>query len=56
MKHACVCSWNQPVLSNDGKVACSTKQRESLIGFELTPDTLFIVWWIWHYSSCGILS
>ena len=24
--------WNQPVLSNEGKVSCSRKQREHLMG------------------------
>jgi len=24
-------SWNQPVLSNEGKISCSRKQRESLL-------------------------
>ena len=33
-------SWNKPVLSNDGKVYCSRKQREHLMGFELTTDHL----------------
>ena len=31
-------SLNQPVLSNKGKVSCSKKQREPLVGFDLTTD------------------
>ena len=31
-------SWNQPVLSNDGKMSCPEKQREPLLGFEPTTD------------------
>ena len=31
-------SWNQPVLINEGKVSCSRKQREPLMGFEPTTD------------------
>ena len=31
-------SWDQPVLSNEGKVYCSRKQRGPLIGLELTTD------------------
>ena len=31
-------SSNQPVLSNEGKVSCTKKQPEPLIGLELTPD------------------
>ena len=33
-------SWNQPVLSNKGKVSCSRKQRGSLMGLEPTTSTL----------------
>ena len=29
VNHAFIPSWNQPVLSNEGKVSCSRKQRES---------------------------
>jgi len=38
VNHAQICSWNQPVLSNDGRVYCLRKQREPLIGFKLTTD------------------
>ena len=31
-------AWNQPVQSNEGKVSCSRKQWEPLMGLELTPD------------------
>jgi len=31
---------NQPVLSNGGQMSCSMKQREPLIGFELTTNRL----------------
>jgi len=31
VNHARIRSWNQPVLSNEGKVSCSRKQREPLI-------------------------
>ena len=30
-----ISSWNQPVLNNEGKSACSRKQRELLMGLEL---------------------
>jgi len=29
---------NQPILSNEGKVSCSKKQREPLMVLELTTD------------------
>jgi len=29
---------NQPVLGNEGKVSCSRKQWEPLMGLKLTPD------------------
>ena len=38
VNHAQIRSWNQPVLSNEGKVSCSRKQRGPLIGLELTTD------------------
>jgi len=28
LNHARICTWNQPVLSNEGKDYCSNKQRE----------------------------
>jgi len=34
-------SWNQPVLSNKGKISCSRKQLEPLVGLELTTDPLW---------------
>ena len=36
--HACVRSWNQPVLSNSSKESCSKKHRQPSIGFELMTD------------------
>ena len=36
--HARISSWNQPVLSNEGKVSCSRKQQGPLLGLELTTD------------------
>mgnify|MGYP000116713757 CR=1 FL=1 len=30
--------WKQPVLINERKVSCSRKQREPLMGLELTSD------------------
>ena len=36
--HARIHSWNQPVLSNEGKVSCLRKQRGPLLGLELTTD------------------
>jgi len=27
-----ICSWNQPVLSNDNKVSCLWKQYQALMG------------------------
>ena len=38
VNHAQIHAWNQPVLSNEGKVSCSRKQREPLMGLELTTD------------------
>jgi len=38
VNHARIRSWNQPVLSNEGKVSCSTKQRQPLMGLELKTD------------------
>ena len=38
LNHAQIRSWNQPVLSNDGKVLCSRKQREPLLGTGLKTD------------------
>ena len=38
--HARIRSWNQPVLSNEGKgkVSCSRKQQGPLLGLKLTTD------------------
>ena len=36
--HAQIRSWNQPVLSNEGKVPCSRKQREPLLETGLKTD------------------
>ena len=36
--HAQILSYNQRVLSNEGKVYDTRKQRESLMGLELTTD------------------
>ena len=41
--HARICSWNQPVLSNKGKVSCSRKQLGSLMGLEPKISTLQII-------------
>jgi len=38
VNYAHICSWNQPVLSNEGKVSCSRKQRMPLMGLELKTD------------------
>ena len=38
VNHARIRSWNQPVLSSEGKVSCSRKQREPLMGLELMND------------------
>ena len=38
VNHARIRSWNQPVLSNKGKVSCSRKQQGPLLGLELTTD------------------
>ena len=40
--HARIRSWNQPVLSNKGKVSCSMIQRGPLMGLEHTTSTLRI--------------
>ena len=36
VNHDRIRSWNKPVLSNEGKVSCSRKQRKPLLGLELT--------------------
>ena len=38
--HPQICSWNQPVLSYEGKVSCLRKQCELFMGFELNIDRL----------------
>ena len=38
VNHARIRSWNQPILSNEGNVSCSRKQREPLMGLELMTD------------------
>ena len=38
VNHARIRSWNEPVLSNEGKVSCSRKQQKPLMGLELTTD------------------
>jgi len=38
VNHTRIRLWNQPALSNESKVSCSRKQRETLMGFELTTD------------------
>ena len=38
--HARIRSWNQPVLSNKGKVYCSRKQRGPLMGLKPMTSTL----------------
>jgi len=38
VNHARIHSWNQPLLSNEGKVSCSRKQQGPLLGLELTTD------------------
>ena len=38
VNHTRIRSWNQPVLSNKGKVSCSRKQLEPLMGLEIKTD------------------
>ena len=38
--HTRIRSWNEPVLSNNGKMSYSMKQRGPLIGIEHTTSTL----------------
>ena len=38
VNHTPIHSWNQLVFSNERKVSCSRKQREPLMGLELTTD------------------
>ena len=40
VNHARNSSWNQPVLSNEGRVSCLRKQQEPLVGLKLTTDQL----------------
>jgi len=40
VNHAQIRSWNQPLLINEGKVSCSRKQWEPLMGLDLTIDRL----------------
>ena len=42
VNHIWICSWNQPVLSNEGKVSCSKKQWEILMGFKCKTDQLIV--------------
>jgi len=51
--HALICYRNQPALSNDGEVSCSSQSRtqlEPLLGFELLAFPLFF-----HYV-CKMVS
>jgi len=38
VNHTWIHSWNQPVLSNEGKVSRSMKQQELLMWLKLTID------------------
>jgi len=38
VNQALIRSWNQPVLNNERNRSCSMKQREPLMGFEITTD------------------
>ena len=38
VNHAQIRSWYQTGLSNEGKVSCSRKQRDPLMGLELMTD------------------
>ena len=38
VNHAWICSWNQPVLSNEPKAFCLRKPWKPLMGLELTTD------------------
>ena len=38
VNHAPIRSWNQPVLSNEGKVSYSRKEQGPLLGLKLTTD------------------
>jgi len=38
VNHNRIWSWNQPVLSIEGKVSCSSKQQEPLMWLELLAD------------------
>jgi len=40
VNHARICSWYQPVLSNENKVSCSRKQRGPLMGLERVRQTI----------------
>ena len=42
-------SWNQPVLSNKGKVSCSRKQQGPLMGLKPTTFTLRVR----HATHCA---
>ena len=42
-------SWDQPVLSNEGKVYCSRKQRGPLMGLEPTTST----WRVRRATHCA---
>jgi len=52
VNHARIRSWNQPVLSNEGKVCCSRKQREPVMGAQthkwqfIMLNTLTISTWL----------
>ena len=38
VNHARIRSWNQPALSNEGKISSSRKQRDPSLGLKLTTD------------------
>ena len=40
VNYSCVHFWNQPVLSNEGKISCSMNQQKHLMGIEFTHGRL----------------
>jgi len=46
--HTQFLSWNQPVLSYEGKVSCSRKQQEPLMWFEQDAEKIHLILSPWQ--------
>ena len=50
--HAWIHSWNQPVLSNKGKVSCSRKQREKNVAVTLLNILIIHLYYQFIGNTC----